>query len=656
MNRESPSRATSTDALKELDLQATGVSAWWSLAWREHLRQAGQNPRILSSVIEYARFLRRVQLPSGEIPMCFDDALKPHVPLRKNATTALSGAVLAEAAALSGDEKLARSAIAAGQFVETEILPKLLSHDAEAFYSCPLNSLPLIDDPAGIPAVNTLAMQWVADQFLALHRLTGDEHWLRLGADVKTRTKQPSQPSRELHHPGGPPVKLKLITLVAFALFALSQGTAPGQSTALDHLPIVTPGTCAAACSGNVGQVATQPIQPAEYRRFALHEPGRASRGKTVFTDARFACALCHTVDGTGGAVGPDLLSIGDKYPRLGLIQSILEPSSSILPGYSTTLVRTKSGELYDGTLQEVSSSEIELRSTAGAVRIATRDIREQKTSAISTMPDGLHLGMTLGEFSDLIAYLETLKQPALEHRAGAGTPDVIQPLDKPIQLRPFHDAAMRFEHPVWFSPLPGFNNTFVILEHQRARIWLLEKHPAGDRKTLFADFDAEVSNGPFEGLVCIAFHPKFRENRKYYLKHEVIEDTQRSTVIVEKQASANFKSDSGEPSRRLLKIDQPAENHNGGTIAFGPDGYLYIGMGDGGPQEDPLGRSQSTSELLGKMLRIDVDRAESGKPYGIPPANPLRQNADREARPEIWALGLREPWRFSFDRETGDC
>ncbi len=353
--------------------------------------------------------------------------------------------------------------------------------------------------------------------------------------------------------------------------------------------------------------------------------------------------------------VGPDLLSIGDKYPRLGLIQSIIEPSSNILPGYSTTLVRTKSGELYDGTLREISPTEIELRSTAGAVRVQTRDIRERKTSSVSSMPDGLHLGMTLREFADLIAYLETLKQPVPEHDTRAGTPDVIQPLDKPIQLRPFHGAALRFEHPVWFSPLPGFNDTFVILEHQRARIWLLEKDPAGDRKILFGDFDAEVSDGPFEGLVAIAFHPKFRENRKYYLKHEIIENKQRSTVVVEKQASEDFRKDSGLPSRRLLKIDQPAENHNGGTIAFGPDGYLYIGMGDGGPQEDPLGRSQNPNELLGKMLRVDVDQADNGKPYGIPAAHPLRQNADRAAKPEIWALGFREPWRFSFDRETGD-
>ncbi len=129
----------------------------------------------------------------------------------------------------------------------------------------------------------------------------------------------------------------------------------------------------------------------------------------------------------------------------------------------------------------------------------------------------------------------------------------------------------------------------------------------------------------------------------------------QRSTVVVEKQAAADYKTDSGLPSRWLLKIDQPAENHNGGTIAFGPDGYLYIGMGDGGPQEDPLGRSQSPRKLLGKMLRIDVDRTEDGKPYAIPPTNPFLHHADPEAKPEIWAVGLREPWRFSFDRETGE-
>lgn len=448
------------------------------------------------------------------------------------------------------------------------------------------------------------------------------------------------------------------MAVVALAIWLICQGSAaipPAWAAANLDAARDARAVCAAACSADARRVATQPLQPADYRASALHQSGSASHGKALFNDARFACTRCHTVDGTGGTVGPDLLSIGDKYPRLGLIQSILQPSSNILPGYSTTIVTTKSGEVYDGTRREISPTEIELRSTAGAVRVQTRDIRETKTSSVSPMPEGLQLGMTLREFADLIAYLETLKQPAPDHRAGAGTPDVIQSVGKPIQLRPYHDAALRFEHPVWFSPLPGFSNTFVILEHQRARVWLLEKDPAGDRKTLFGDFNAEVSDGPFEGLVAIAFHPKFRENRKYYLKHEVIENKQRSTVVVEKQAAEDFKKDSGSPSRRLLKIDQPAENHNGGTIAFGPDGYLYIGMGDGGPQEDPLGRSQSPYEWLGKMLRIDVDRAENGKPYGIPPTNPVRQNANPAVKPEIWAFGFREPWRFSFDRETGD-
>jgi glucose/arabinose dehydrogenase len=100
-----------------------------------------------------------------------------------------------------------------------------------------------------------------------------------------------------------------------------------------------------------------------------------------------------------------------------------------------------------------------------------------------------------------------------------------------------------------------------------------------------------------------------------------------------------------------VLKVDQPFANHNGGQLAFGRDGYLYIGMGDGGSGGDPQNNGQKPSTLLGKMLRIDV---ESGQvPYAIPPSNPFRQKAGY--RPEIWALGLRNPWRFSFDRETGD-
>jgi glucose/arabinose dehydrogenase len=154
---------------------------------------------------------------------------------------------------------------------------------------------------------------------------------------------------------------------------------------------------------------------------------------------------------------------------------------------------------------------------------------------------------------------------------------------------------------------------------------------------------------------MAIAFHPDFRNNRRYFLKHEVMENNERFTTVVERRASEDFRTDAGTPSRRLLSVRQPAENHNGGTIAFGPDGYLYVAMGDGGPQEDPNGYSQDRREFLGGLARIDIDRRDDGKPYGIPPTNPWVGLPDEEALPELWATGLREPWRFSFDTLTGD-
>jgi glucose/arabinose dehydrogenase len=101
-----------------------------------------------------------------------------------------------------------------------------------------------------------------------------------------------------------------------------------------------------------------------------------------------------------------------------------------------------------------------------------------------------------------------------------------------------------------------------------------------------------------------------------------------------------------------VLFIEQPFANHNGGNLVFGPDGYLYIGMGDGGSQGDPMHNGQNADALLAKMLRIDP-RPSNGRPYGIPPDNPFIDRPD--ARPEVWAIGLRNPWRYTFDRETGD-
>jgi putative heme-binding domain-containing protein len=404
-----------------------------------------------------------------------------------------------------------------------------------------------------------------------------------------------------------------------------------------------------------------------EYRDLAMNHDGDAIRGGKLFAEEqKVACARCHSVDGTGAKAGPDLFAVGDKFPRRDLIEAVLQPSSSIAVGYGRTIVETKSGDEYDGILKEATAEAIELMGADGQrVRIATRDIREQRGSNVSLMPEGLQAGLSPQEFADLIEYLVMLKQPESALTSNRGMPADISELAKPVAVRPFFTEELRFPHSfvhkpgdvrsglVWFGQVPGLSNGFLVV-HQTGKIWLLEKHSTNDTKTLFADVSHEIFNerGP-NGLLGLAFHPRFRENRKYYLKHQVFEDGMIGTVLVERQASPDFRADSGQPSRRLLKIPSMTQDHSGGCIQFGPDGFLYLAMGDTGPQQDPQGHGQDPSTHLGKILRLDVDRADAGLPYAIPADNPFRDWPG--ARPEIWASGFREPWRFSFDSITGD-
>jgi glucose/arabinose dehydrogenase len=192
-----------------------------------------------------------------------------------------------------------------------------------------------------------------------------------------------------------------------------------------------------------------------------------------------------------------------------------------------------------------------------------------------------------------------------------------------------------------------GGDRLFVVEQPGRIRIVRngeVEPEP-------FLDIADRVALSTEQGLLGLAFHPRYGQNGRFFVDYT---DTSGDTVVAEYRVSTDDPDRADPGSERVvLAFDQPFANHNGGDLAFGPDGYLWIGTGDGGSGGDPMGNGQDLGTLLGKMLRIDVDHRDAGLAYAIPPDNPFVERAG--ARAEIWALGLRNPWRYSFDRATGD-
>jgi glucose/arabinose dehydrogenase len=201
--------------------------------------------------------------------------------------------------------------------------------------------------------------------------------------------------------------------------------------------------------------------------------------------------------------------------------------------------------------------------------------------------------------------------------------------------------VADGFERPLDVQDA-GDERLFVV--EQRGLIWVLE-----DGKRIpdpFLDIQQQVNDRANEqGLLGLAFHPNYLENGYFFINYT---DSQARTVIARFEISPDADVVDPESQRIILQFEQPYRNHNGGGLAFGPDGYLYIGTGDGGSGGDPLGNGQRLDTYLGKMLRIDVDE---GDPYAIPSDNPFLSG---DGLPEIWAYGLRNPWRFAFDSLTG--
>jgi glucose/arabinose dehydrogenase len=204
--------------------------------------------------------------------------------------------------------------------------------------------------------------------------------------------------------------------------------------------------------------------------------------------------------------------------------------------------------------------------------------------------------------------------------------------------------VATGLEFPIGLAVPPGHSRLFVVEKGGRIRI--IENGALGPT---FLDLRGRVSTGGEQGLLGLAFDPGYATNGRFIVNYtNAAGDTRISAFHVSADPAV------ADPATEsvLLAVDQPFDNHNGGQLAFGPDGNLYIGLGDGGSAGDPNGNGQSLSTLLGKLLRVSLNGAE---PYAIPPDNPFASTAGPTTRGEIWSWGLRNPWRFSFDRATGD-
>ena len=203
--------------------------------------------------------------------------------------------------------------------------------------------------------------------------------------------------------------------------------------------------------------------------------------------------------------------------------------------------------------------------------------------------------------------------------------------------------VAQGLEQPTGIVSTPDSSDNRLFILEQSGKIRIVADGTV--RKQPFLDISSEVTAGGEMGLLGLAFHPNYPENGYFYVNFI---NESRETVVARYKVSGDADRADKSSKKVLLTTKQPFANHNGGDLAFGPDGYLYITLGDGGSAGDPQNNAQDKNTLLGKLLRIDVDE---GDPYAVPDTNPFKNGA----KPEIWAYGLRNPWRISFDHQTGE-
>ena len=217
-----------------------------------------------------------------------------------------------------------------------------------------------------------------------------------------------------------------------------------------------------------------------------------------------------------------------------------------------------------------------------------------------------------------------------------------------------FKDAfpGVKFDRVVSVAEMPGpATKTYAVLEQHQGMISIVQQKAGVWGKQQM--FKMTVSTSNEQGLLGIAFHPAYATNHRYFIYYTSA--GANKDVLEEREADATLIKDAGKTGKILFSLDDPASNHNGGSLGFGPDGFLYVAVGDGGGQNNQYGNGQNKKALFAKMMRLDVDHPANGKNYGIPADNPFVNDADPDVKREIWAWGFRNPWRWTFDPLTGD-
>lgn len=197
-----------------------------------------------------------------------------------------------------------------------------------------------------------------------------------------------------------------------------------------------------------------------------------------------------------------------------------------------------------------------------------------------------------------------------------------------------------------------GSNRLFIVSEQGQINVLTNDQNTENMATLLDIEYKTDYEDKENEeGLLGLAFHPKFKQNGEFFINY-IIKDPPHTTVISRLRISKDPNKADPQSEEELLRVTHPYWNHKGGNLAFGPDGYLYVSLGDGGSANDPHGHGQKVEELFGSILRLDVDHKEGGNNYASPRDNPFVGKG--KARPEIYAYGLRNVWGLSFDRETG--